>query len=404
MTAEVKEVKDFGWDQPGALPNSTVHIFTVPPPLTGTATASTAMIQDIKYPPEFEFLTEAEKNTVKNFFYEVRTGKMYPVIAGAFGDMVDCDGIVKQRIFPPEGGQLTEMWGSSFYFKGYPEKHVVEGAGLAKAMMSQIPREIVVKQWPWKLFLAFLFIFARRTFIHSLHVWFKIMHGHTVLKFNIPTQRYNNAVRELKRAGDETVKKMLDNMGNKKDVPYSWAYTNLLYPREYQKRSPREFWEFIVCVLDFAWLFIESDNAYRFRVQDVLPLLNKDNVKKNAVKEINRLLNILIERENPVCGIKYKWIAIKKLAIPFLYLSRNARNFAREFLLELNLDKIKMDENDYYFSLRRHTFMFRGIPTHKRIEEAYKIDQEKGIVRFQLILVKDPQGNQVPAIKVVRGT
>ena len=204
---------------------------------------------------------------------------------------------------------------------------------------------------------------------------------------------------------------MLDRMGGKSDVPYSWAYQTLLYHREYQYKSPRELWEFLVCVMDFAWLFIESDNAYRFRIQDVIPLVNKEAVKQDVVREVDRILSILIERENPSCGIKYKWQAIKKLGIPFLRFNKDMREFTKEFLLELNFDKIKMDEHDYYFSRRRHTYMFEGKPTHERIKEAYKMDKEKGHVRMQYIELfqdiqcptcKNPSKQRIAGVKVVQ--
>lgn len=403
------EIKELSFDQPSSLPNTKVHIFTLPPPLSGTATADDNLVKQINFPPEFSNLTEAEQNGVREFFYEVRRGKQFPLVHGAFGDMVDCDGIAQERIFPPEGGNVIKIWGNSYYFKGWPEKEIVEGLGTAKTFLSQLPRKLIADSWLNLIFLALKAVFLKKKFIHDLHVLFKTVHGHTVLKMTLPP--YNAVTKELKRAGDETIRKMLDRMGKKNDIPYSWAYQNLLYHREYQKSSPREIWEFLVCVMDFAWLFIEMDNAYRFRLQDVLPLLDRDAVKKDVIGEVRRLMEILINRENPAVGVSYKWRAIKKMVIPLLYVNKDLRNFAREFLLELDIDKIKMDEHDFYYSRRRHTYMFEGKPTHERLEEVYQIDKDKNHARLQLVELlnrtqcptcKKPNEQKVLGVRVVQ--
>ena len=89
--------------------------------------------------------------------------------------------------------------------------------------------------------------------------------------------------------------------------------------------------------------------------------------------------------------------------IPALYLDRNLREFVREYLLELNLDKIKPDEHDLYFTLRRSTYRFRDVSVEERVKEAERIDKEKGHIRLQLITLEQKQvTKKIPAIKLIQ--
>lgn len=365
--------------------------FTIPP--QGTA--------ELTYPPEFDKLEPHEQDTIKAIFNEVRKGNAFPIVAGGFGDVKNCDGIVQLKIEPPEGGLMTKFWGCEYLFKGFPEKSVVEGLGLAKSMLSQLPRQLITKSKYWTIVLAFRMIFMKKYLIHDAKIWFGTIYGHTLLKLNFPESKYNRQVKELIRSGDEALKRMLDKLGKKGDIPYHWAYFNLLIHREYDKITEREIWEVVATALKFIFFFIEYDNAYRFRISDALKNLDKEAARKNVIKETKRLLDLMIERENPDFGIRYKWIGIRRLVIPAMYVSKQLREFIKEFLLELDINQIRPDEHDYYFQLRRDTYMFDGRPFEERAAEAEQIDRDKKITRCQLRMIND-KGRQIPIIQVLK--
>ncbi len=95
---------------------------------------------------------------------------------------------------------------------------------------------------------------------------------------------------------------------------------------------------------DFFCMFLEYDDIYRFISQDILSELNKDNVKRNVIKELLRLCNILEERD--LKGIFKEKIKDVKKGIRLLYFSRRLRNEIREMLLGINLDNVKLDKGD----------------------------------------------------------
>ncbi|MEK6879206.1 MAG: hypothetical protein AABY22_06330, partial [Nanoarchaeota archaeon] len=161
----------------------------------------------------------------------------------------------------------------------------------------------------------------------------------------------------------------------------------------------REIWETIICFFDFVFLFLEQDNAYRFRLQDVLPLTNKENVKKNVVKEVSRLLDILIEREHVAHGIGNKWKQLKQVIVPLLWIDKRLQKFTRCFLLALDTKEFTLDEGDRYFCLRRRSHNIEGSTLSDRLKEKEKIDKEKGIVPIQLVSINNDKGEQGYAIK-----
>ena len=374
-------------------PTATVHIFTLPP--IGTA--------EITYPPEFELLSKVEQEEVKRLFGEIKKKKTYPIVRGGFGDMPDCDGIVEQVIEPAQGGRLIKLWGCSQYFKGYPEEHLVERLGFGKSLVSQIPKDIVSKSWFWRIVLVLRYLFARRLFMHDLRVWCNMLYVHSVEKSKLQVSKYNAMTREMKRTGDNVVRVMLDSLGDKKDIPYSIAYTQFVLHQEGNYAiNKRNAIEAIANFLEFLYLFLEYDNAYRFRLQDVFPLLDKKAVEENVTNEVKRLLDVLIDRELSEAQ-KKKWISIKRMVLPLLWLDYGIRTFVKKYLLEINLERVKPDEHDHYFTLRRTTYRFRDIPVEERVKEAEKIDREKGHVRMQLIRLRDnTTGRDVLGIKVIQ--
>lgn len=303
------------------------------------------------------------------------TGRI-ALVEGAFGDMEECGGILEGHFTPEDGGTFAKFWGCSYLFKGYPEKQVVEGLGLAKAMISLLPREMIAKSWVMKCALAVLYLFNRKKFIHFCHVYFSAIHLNVVEKLNIPFLRYNKFPKEIFRTVSVLVEREIKNKG------YQVKVEDLL--TELQHKTHRvEKWEhleLIAAITNFLCVFLELDSAYRFRLQDILALVDKESVKRDVVGEIRRLVNVMISREyyDYPTSVRDKISNAMRILVLFLGLSKYARQWARDFLVELDTEQVKMDESDWYFCLKRREYNFSGLSIEERLKEKERIDKEKG--------------------------
>jgi len=297
-------------------------------------------------------------------------------VQGAFGDMEDCEALLEKIVTPPEGGTFMKFYGCSYLFKGFPVTDFVENLSLAKALLSFVPREIIAKSFLFKTSLIFLFLFARKRFLYYANLYFGMIFDRTIVKANMNEIRYNIFAKELRRATDKALR-----MEFEPRKPFN-QYVAL----EIIEHKKLRLLVLIAKVLEFSYFIFEHDNAYRFRAQDILENLDRKNVVNNGViSEVKRLLQILIDREDEVWGLKSKWITVRKMAILFLYFSPTARRIAKNILLEFDVDKVKLDEADWYFCLRRKTYKFRNISLEDRLEEKAKIDKEKGHINVKFI-------------------
>lgn len=109
----------------------------------------------------------------------------------------------------------------------------------------------------------------------------------------------------------------------------------------------------------FVILVLKLDNGYRFRVQDAL-----------FGTDIFKILKTLIERET-ASGISGKWKFVRILvclSYPFTHKQ------IKQFLQELDYEKIRMDESDWYFCLRFKSYNFRGWTEDLRLAEWHSIN------------------------------
>ncbi len=269
------------------------------------------------------------------------------VIGGVFGEWLGCDGMVEEVIRPNRGGTFVKIYGCSYLFKGYPDKVKVRGLDMSKAMVSGIPREIIGKSIVLSSAVLFLFLFFRKRFIKYAEKLFDIVLERNA-HYEIPENEYNVCVKEIKRAVVEALKKEHN------------AWTLLVGK-----------------ITRFVCLFLEMDSAYRFRVQDAFGNVDK-------VKDFFGLIDIMISRErskgeNPT-NMPRKWKFIKLVLKIILFLSPGLNRIVKRIIENLDADKIKMDEADWYFSLRYLSYDFGGKNREWRFAERDRIDKEKGHV------------------------
>lgn len=108
-----------------------------------------------------------------------------------------------------------------------------------------------------------------------------------------------------------------------------------------------------VKIRDIICMILEYDDAYRYRFQDVVVKLKKENLK-NPRKELARLLSILSDKEGDQ-RMSEKWKKMAKMLI-ILRLKGDLQKHIGRFLNELNLDEMKMDVMDEYHAKKKAKF------------------------------------------------
>jgi len=100
--------------------------------------------------------------------------------------------------------------------------------------------------------------------------------------------------------------------------------------------------------LMFWVCFMEFDNSYRYRVQDIFGQMNQGEIRKNPKKEILRLLKIGEKREHE--GMKKKWKDLHTLFRIAFTLRPSWAKIVGRFLYGID---IKLDEEDMYHCRKR---------------------------------------------------
>ncbi len=272
----------------------------------------------------------------------IRNGGSIREVAGIYGDFIGAGAYVKSEI-QTESGIKTEFYGCSYKWNGVIWADLIDSAAITKRVLM----EDIIFLSKFK-FLAFFLLFKsiREALIHR----FLRIYAADLQKFLIdPTQ-------DLQR---DHRKKQL----NIRDLKEG--------SRELIRVGEKYFGKFIYCLV----LFFEADNAYWQRFQDIIGNLDKERLRINVRREILRILDMGIKWEKEMVIDKIK--IIRKLISIILFVP-SIRKLARSFLLELDLNKIRQDEADHYFSLNRRGYNFGGIPFEKRLSEWEWINKEKG--------------------------
>ncbi len=274
------------------------------------------------------------------------------LIAGAFGNMADCAGIGVEITRPEEGGIYTKLLGCSYLYKGYPEGGVVEKLDVSKDMMWLFFK--IANTWMGRIVLVALFIlpkrFAKRFYIKWSEQFFQIAHRPLIKKM-LKDRELCTSIRELTRVLNGLIQELPEK--------YEWIHPSARKIRE------------LICMI------LEYDSAYKFRFQDVFPEFDPKLVKEDPIKELKRVFGILKRREVSKV-MKKKWAGFEGKIVLMLRVSKGMREMFISFFDKVQLDRIKMDEADWYFCLKRTSYNYRDIIVEDRIKEKVKIDKEKG--------------------------
>lgn len=103
-------------------------------------------------------------------------------------------------------------------------------------------------------------------------------------------------------------------------------------------------------------MILEMDNAYRYRAQDLLPELDKEALRKNASKELLRLLDVMTRREKQQT-IKDTWVLARYAIRFYLMFDKEMKNIVVSVLLNLNMEKVELTKEDKQFCIPRKDYV-----------------------------------------------
>lgn len=261
------------------------------------------------------------------------------IVEGALGDGIGLGAYVEDIIKTPDG-LFTKFYGISYLYKGEIRADIIDANAQVKAVF-MATTEFLIKNW----FILPFVIFSKKSIIKWLA---KICNANLRGKLP-PYHHFSVFSRELIRVSCEILG--VDIRADKVN-----DYNDLIY-----------------CLVSF----LQYDNAYRLRFQDAMGELRKVGV----IQAVREVFDIEISRENIEAQyngqVQQKMIVLKKLVLFLLYVSPKARKFVKEFIEKIDIGKIKLDEADWYYCLRRSGYNYRGISYEDRLKIARQIDKER---------------------------
>lgn|SRR3990167_5218697 len=247
------------------------------------------------------------------------------LILGALGELQGCNAYEEYVVKDGEQGYLTKYFGIKTPFKGKISADIIDRVTLVKKAYMEITK------------LAFpLLPFIKKKYINALASVSRTEGGLKSRRLSI--ESFCPACRELLR----TALKVLNPGENETDIIYSLA------------------------------MFLQFSPTYRAWGQDILGELDKNNFQKHPLLETWRLKKIFMQRQ---LAEKKKSEFLWKLI--FLAVLFN-RGKAREFVKELDIEKVKLDKDDWYYVCRRSSYNFGGKELYARLVEAEQIDKKDG--------------------------
>ena len=229
--------------------------------------------------------------------------------------------------------------------------------------------------------LLLLFVFGRKHLIDYMHRYFQSIKYHSIRLYSPAENRLGRPVREIRRAMEVALRKEFN-------IPAD-VNLNDLAPSHYALKpiAKYDLAGLITKMTAFATLIMEMGCAYRFPLQDILGEVDRDNAVKSGRQEVLRLFKLMEQRQTNLTvvpgisdrtqGIPEKFRFLRKLVSIAMALSPRARRIAQTFLIELDTEKVGLDDSDWYFCLRRNTHNYRGWDLPARLAELDRIDEEK---------------------------
>ena len=116
----------------------------------------------------------------------------------------------------------------------------------------------------------------------------------------------------------------------------------------------------------------EFETSYRFRGQDIFGEIDKKSIMENPTKEIMRVLDIFLKREE-IPPLKIKWRAIRFILFWLMITNKIPNNIIKEFFSKLDLEKIKLDKADLCYAYLKVGYKFGGKTHEEGLVEREKL-------------------------------
>src|SRR3990167_1219297 len=229
--------------------------------------------------------------------------------------------------FPIEGGVLTYMENHPYPYRGFPLFENVDKIDtikkLSKAMLSGFYHSAKKRRFTLIFMLPLLFV-ARDMLFTGVYTFHRLIE-----RFKIRSDKYSQSVRALYKA--------FDTPRHKEDI---------------------KMLELRLMLKDVACMLLELDNAYRYRFQDVVAELDQQAVKANPVKELVRLLDLMVSRENTQ-EVRDTWKLVKMGVKYYLRFDRSLKKMLADVLSTLDLKEIELTLEDKHFAGLRRDYKFK---------------------------------------------
>ena len=275
--------------------------------------------------------------------------------------------------FPEEGGILTHMTNHEYPYRGFPYFEFVDKIDTFKKLSRGILSGLYhsLKGSKLKLLLAFPLLFVCKDLVSAgLYTYHNL-----IVRLRVKSHLYSTAIRELYRVFD--------------------------LPRE---KEDLKTLELRMMLKDLFCMVLEFDNAYRYRFQDIIVELDQGAIKKDTVKELLRLLDVMSPRENDQ-KVKDTWYLFKLVVRFYLKFDKRLTKMLADVLSNIDLKLVALTPEDKHFSCQRsdYAFGFMKNPTvedqkiidrcllkRKHNEDRAKLDQELA-VEFQSYQLRQQQ-------------
>lgn len=288
--------------------------------------------------------------------------------------------LFRKNLIWDEGGVHMQFYGVNYVLHGNPTERQVHGLEMAKSNLFQMP--LVIVKYPFLLLgLGLTYVFSRKKLLNLIYRELWEIHWKTTRHYDPKPEEYTRFGRELRRASREALMAVFGIDNEKPYFPpgHPEHQKNMAYPGG--RPDNNHLGWVIALFVRFVRTFLELDFAYRFRIQDILA-----EKRGSTTKEVFRLLNLLITRETKYLVTKngeevlvsnanaLKWRVFRGIIRVVFLLEPRVKQFVLVLLSEIDVDKVRMDENDWYFCLGWISFNYRGLTYEERMKIRRELD------------------------------
>ena len=228
---------------------------------------------------------------------------------------------------PDDGGVLTWMGGQDYPYKGFPFFETVDKIDIFKKVtrniLSGLYHALKGRNKLWFITLIPALWLIKVIVRAGIYTFYRLME-----RVRIKRLRYCDSVRELYDAFST------DRVGES------------LKTKELRLQ-----------MRDFICMTLEFDNAYRFRFQDLVTELDKNNLIKDTSGEIIHLFEIMQTREKEQ-SVRDTWTLFKLLTRFYFRVDKDLRDIVRDTLLALDISKASLSVEDMSYCIPRKDYNF----------------------------------------------